>query len=93
MSGELVTLRITIIDIQTPLRIADMNPIGIKEASAVVICYSVTDEQSRADIPKWLELVENHCKKNCVKYIVGNKIDLDPSLGGIDESLDTWYDK
>jgi len=45
--------------------------------NCIIICFDVTSEDSYNHIKDWLNGVEHFAKKNVMKVLVGNKIDLD----------------
>jgi small GTP-binding protein len=53
-----------------------LPPLYFRRALAVVLVYSVCDEQSFARIDDWLERVQEHNDGSFVKFLVGNKTDL-----------------
>ena len=47
-----------------------------KKADVVLILYDVTEKSSLKSVSGWVDSVEQMAKKDVVKYLVGNKIDL-----------------
>ena len=53
----------------------------IKNADAVLFVFSKNDKESFYSITEWIKLLdENICKKNIIKYLVGNNIELKPEI-------------
>ncbi len=45
-------------------------------ANAIVIVYDITERETFEHIEKWLNEIEKYAKENVLKFLVGNKIDL-----------------
>ena len=45
-------------------------------AQAVILVYDTTNQESFDNIKHWLEQAEGHASETCLKFLVGNKIDL-----------------
>ena len=41
-----------------------------------MIVFDVTDKNSFDNVPKWVSRMEEHCPKQAIKILVGNKVDL-----------------
>ena len=44
--------------------------------NSIVIVFSITDKESFEHIDIWLKEIDNHAKENVLKFLVGNKCDL-----------------
>ena len=49
----------------------------LRELDAIIIMYDITDKRTFKDVKKWIDEVEFLNKKKVIKYIVGNKSDLE----------------
>ena len=48
-----------------------------KGSHGIILVYDITDRQTFNNIQFWLEEVKKHAGANVVKFIVGNKCDLE----------------
>ena len=48
-------------------------------AMGMLIVYDVTDEQSFANVRKWMLATDQHCTGNVVRILIGNKSEVDPA--------------
>lgn len=48
-----------------------------RSSMGVVVVYDVTWERSFENIPNWMKNLEEHASENIVKFLVGNKCDLE----------------
>ena len=48
-----------------------------KSAQGIMICYSITDEQSFQSVNKWTKQIQNLAPKDVKVVMLGNKLDLD----------------
>ena len=48
-----------------------------RDADCALIVYDIADEGSFKELQDWVDDVKAHTSKECVSFIVGNKIDLD----------------
>lgn len=45
-------------------------------ASAIIVVFDVNDSQSYISLKNWFTAIHNYAKKDVVKVLVGNKIDI-----------------
>ena len=57
-------------------RFQSLNRQYYNDSAAAIFVYDVTDENSFESLQKWVDRVEEHCPKQTIKILVGNKIDL-----------------
>ena len=53
----------------------NIAPNYFRDASAVILIYDITKIDSFNDIVYWNKELYNYASENCMKYLVGNKID------------------
>ncbi|CAD8100680.1 unnamed protein product [Paramecium sonneborni] len=70
-------IRIQIWDTAGQERFRSLIPSYIKDSSAAVICYDITNEKSFQDVEKWIYMVQELTGDQTLIYILGNKIDLE----------------
>jgi small GTP-binding protein len=58
-------------------RYRGMAPMYFRGAHVAVLVYSVCDAQSFAGIDKWIESLRDNADANIIKFLIGNKIDLE----------------
>ena len=46
-------------------------------ANAIIIVFDLSEEKSFAHVSDWLKQIEKHAKENVLKFLVGNKCDLE----------------
>ena len=54
-----------------------INSLYYKKAAVVFLVYSVTDYESFDALRYWVNEIESHGERNCIKFVVGTKIDDD----------------
>ena len=52
-----------------------INQLYYKKAAVVCLVYSVTDYESFDALEYWVRELENHAEVDCIKFVVGAKID------------------
>lgn len=52
-------------------------PLYFKQAVAAVVCFSLDDPKSFANLGEWIDLLKEHAFQNVPVVIVGNKTDVD----------------
>ena len=52
-----------------------INSLYYKKAAVVLLVYSVTDYESFDALRYWVEEIETNGEPNCIKFVVGTKID------------------
>ena len=57
-------------------RFQSLNRQYYNDAAAAVIVFDVTDKNSFDNLDKWVGRMEEHCPKQAIKILIGNKIDL-----------------
>ena len=56
------------------------NRLGLpyfKNCSSVLLVYDISNRESFANIPNWIEICNNNSPQNVLKVLVGNKCDLE----------------
>ena len=53
----------------------NIAPVYFRDASAVILVYDICNKISFKNIEFWMEEIKNYAIPNCMKYLVGNKID------------------
>ena len=48
----------------------------LAHSDVVLLIYDVTNAESFGNLDDWLQHVRNYAKEGCIKYVVGNKVDL-----------------
>ena len=77
------TVRLQLWDTAGQERFRSITKLYYRGASAVVLVYSIVDEQSFAEMGKWLAEMKAHAGNDVVLHVVGTKADLvaqDPNL-------------
>jgi small GTP-binding protein len=59
-------------------RYRSLIPTYAHGAEAAILCYDVTSPPSFQSLNNWLEFLERLSSPDCLLYVVGNKIDLEP---------------
>lgn len=57
------------------LHVADVRAGGYRNASAALVVFDLTDEESFRSVPFWIESVRTNCGPNVVVCLIGNKVD------------------
>ena len=60
--------------------------------TCIIICFDVTSEESFNHIKDWLNSIEHFAKKNVMKVLVGNKIDLNDERKITTETASNYAD-
>ena len=78
--GEEVTLKI--IDTAGQERYKSLGKNYYKNADGVLFVFALNNSESFEDISKWIEIFEesNNNPKNIIKYLIGNKNDLEEEI-------------
>ena len=54
-----------------------INKLYYQKAAVILLVYSVTDYETFDDLSVWAQQLEEHAEQNCIKFVVGAKIDDD----------------
>ena len=60
-------------------RYRSLVPMYSKGATSALIVFDVSEPESFSSVPQWVEQVSKDIPSDCQLFIVGNKIDLNPS--------------
>lgn len=80
-SGTIVRLQIW--DTAGQERFRSISKLYYRGASAVILVYSIVDEQSFQEMGRWLQEIKQHVAEEIIVHVVGTKSDVvaqDPSL-------------
>ena len=50
-----------------------------RRAAGALIVYDVTKRSSFEHVANWLKNIKEMAEKNCISYLIGNKIDVFPT--------------
>ena len=71
-----INIEITIWDFGGEERYRVLFPSYCNGASAALILYDTTNEESLDDIKNWVKIIDGNALENVIKVLIGNKIDL-----------------
>ena len=74
LNGELVSVKIW--DTAGQERFHTITHTFYKQSQGVLLVYDVTDKESFSNITKWVNSIYEHADSNVVKYLIGNKCDM-----------------
>ena len=61
-------------------RYRSLVPMYARSATAALIVYDVSDEESFSSVEQWLIQLKKDMPSDCMLYLVGNKTDLNPNF-------------
>ena len=73
VDGKIVKLQVW--DTAGQERFRSITSAYYRGANAMIICYAINDIESFENVRTWWEECNKHCKSDCIKFIVGTKID------------------
>ncbi|KAI8077355.1 ras-related protein rab-21-like protein [Gilbertella persicaria] len=71
------SVRLQIWDTAGQERFRSMAPMYYRGASAAILVYDITSEESFTELMSWMEELKKNMSENLLIHIVGNKIDLE----------------
>jgi Ras-related protein Rab-1A len=48
-----------------------------KGSNGIILVYDITEKETFNNIPNWLDEVKKHAGSNAVRFLVGNKCDME----------------